>query len=49
MDSLGINSSLRYKDIEFKSDEDFVIDVPIQSYTKHLSVRGTAQIEKYNG
>jgi hypothetical protein len=48
INSLGIRSTIDVDNIEFKENEDYLLEFPIHSYTKDIEISVSAKITKYN-
>ena len=46
---MGIKSFLNFENVTWNSQEDYVLEFPIQSYVKNVSIFVDAEIKKYTG
>ena len=47
--NMGIKSSLNFENVDWASQEDYVLEFPIQSYIRNVSVFVSSEIKKYSG
>jgi hypothetical protein len=46
--NLGIKSTIDFDNVKFKPNEEYLLEFPIQSYTKNIDISISAKVKKYN-
>lgn len=46
--NLGIKSTIDFDNVQFRASEDYLLEFPIQSYTKSIDISVSAKVKKYN-
>ena len=49
LNSQDIKSTIEFNDVTFSNFEDYVLEIPIQSYLKIININVEANIKKYSG